>query len=115
MDLQPYQTSAGSTSFDLDTYLSDFKKADEWEIINNFSKRVRRPIEEGEKLMFSRKVTLRFTLEIRRRVGFTAYLLFVPCIVLGCMSILVFVLPPERPDRHAIGLFVIFIRKLFYR
>ncbi len=107
LDLQPYYKPLRSTSFDLDTYLSGFKRADEWEIIRNYSKRVPKPIEEGEKLMFSKKVTLRFTLMMRRRVGFYAYLLSIPCVVLGCMSILVFVLPPERPDRHAIGLLYI--------
>ena len=46
---------------------------------------------------------LRFSLTLRRRAGFRAYLLTVPCVVLGAMSILVFALPAERPDRHSLG------------
>ena len=80
-----------------------FQTADEWEIVENVTIRVRTPRELGELLVFSRRVTLRFSLTLRRRVGFQAYILCVPCVVLGALSTLVFVLPPERPDRHAIG------------
>ena len=45
---------------DLDTYLSDFRQSDEWEIRANESIRVRSPRELGELLMFSRRTTLRF-------------------------------------------------------
>ena len=81
----------------------NLQKADEWEIVSNETVRVRTPRDLGELLVFSRRTTLRFSLTLRRRAGFQAYLLSVPCVVLGALSILVFVLPPERPDRHAIG------------
>jgi len=104
LDPRTYKLKSGDeVGFDLDTYLSDFKKADEWEVVKNESIRCNSPREHGEMLMFSSRATLRYSLTLRRRTGFTAYLLIVPCIVLGAMSILVFVLPPERPDRHAIG------------
>ncbi len=53
--------------------------------------------------MFSHRRTLRFSLTLKRRAGFQAYLLTLPCVVLGGLSVLVFSLPPERPDRHALG------------
>ena len=82
---------------------SDFKESDQWAITKNESMRLRSPRDAGELLMFSRRVTLRFTLGVRRRVGFSAYLLTIPCVVLGGMSAIIFILPPERPDRHGIG------------
>ena len=45
----------------------------------------------------------RFTLTLKRRPGFRARFLIIPCVVLGCLSVLVFALPPERPDRHTIA------------
>ena len=80
------------------------QESDEWEIVANISERVQTPRELGEYLVFSRRVTLRNTLTLRRRIGFQAYILCIPCITLGALSTLVFVLPPERPDRHAIGM-----------
>ncbi len=60
LDIQPYSSSAsGNVSFNLNTYLSDFKLADEWEIISNESVRVESPRELGEYLMFSRRTALR--------------------------------------------------------
>ena len=56
--------------------------------------------------MFSKRVTIRFSLTLKRRAGFQAYLLTLPCVVLGALSILVFCLPPERPDRHALGEYI---------
>ena len=85
------------------TSASCFQRADEWEIVGNRSKKIRTPRDEGEMLMFSKRVTLRFSLILKRRAGFQAYLLTLPCVVLGALSVLVFSLPPERPDRHALG------------
>ena len=55
LDLVPYNGSA----MNLDTFLADFKLADEWEVINNTSSRVSVPREEGSVLMFSRRTSLR--------------------------------------------------------
>ncbi len=56
LDIQPYRKAP----MDLDTYLSDFKRSDEWEIVANESKRIATPREEGEMLVFSRRTTLRW-------------------------------------------------------
>lgn len=45
----------------------------------------------------------RFSLTIRRRAGFEAYLLIIPAIILGLMTLLVFTLPAEGSDRHSLG------------
>ena len=86
------------------------QRADEWEIVGNDSERIRWPKEQyNEMLMFSKRVTLRFSLTLKRRAGFQAYLLTLPCVVLGSLSVLVFSLPPERPDRHALGEEAVFL------
>ena len=98
MDLQVYPPGC-----DYDTMLSEFRLADEWEIVQNFSQRVPRPQDLGEKLVFSQRVSLRFGLALRRRVGFTAMMQCIPCLALSLLNLLVFVLPPERPDRNGLG------------
>ena len=90
--------------FDLETQLSGFRDSDEWEVLSNKSEVIRYPSQEGETLVFSKRISLRLSLSIKRRAGFTAYLLTVPCVVLSGMTLMVFVLPQERPDRHIIGM-----------
>ena len=61
----------------------------------------------GVLLKFSRRVALRFTLTVQRRLGYTCHLLMLPCVFLGCMTLVVFCLPPERPDRHTLSKFAL--------
>ena len=53
---------------DLDTYLQDFKRSDEWEIVANESMRVPSPRELGELLVFSRRTALRYFLFLSRLI-----------------------------------------------
>ena len=46
---------------------------------------------------------LTFTLELRRRMVFSTYILTLPCVFLACITLVVFCLPPERPDRTSLG------------
>ena len=55
LDIKPYEKSP----MDLDTYLSDFQRSDEWQILANETIRVATPRELGELLVFSRRTTLR--------------------------------------------------------
>ena len=48
-------------------------------------------------------VTLTFTLSMRRKLVFSSFILTLPCIFLACMTLVVFWLPPERPDRTSLG------------
>ena len=58
-------------------------------------------------------VTLTFSLEMKRKLVFSSFILTLPCIFLACMTLVVFWLPPERPDRTSLGKFnrTIVIRK----
>ena len=73
-----------------------------WEIIGNNTERVAVP-RNSVILMWSRRAALKFTLTLKRRPSFTSYLLRFPVVVLSFMAILIFCLPPERPDRHMFG------------
>lgn len=48
-------------------------------------------------------VTLTFTLNLKRKIVFSSFILTLPCIFLACMTLVVFWLPPERPDRTSLG------------
>ena len=89
--------------WDLETYLASFQKSQEWEIVENVTERFEKSRDVGVLLKFSRRVALRFTITAQRRLGYTCHLLMLPCVFLGCMTLVVFCLPPERPDRHTLG------------
>ena len=99
LNIEAYSRGA----LDLETYLASFEKSQEWEITKNATERFESSRDAGMMLKFSRRVALRFTLGVRRRLGYTGHLLMLPCVLLGCMSLVVFCLPPERPDRHTLG------------
>ncbi len=46
---------------------------------------------------------LSFTLELQRKVTFSSYILTLPCIFLAALTLVVFWLPPDRPDRTGLG------------
>ena len=50
-------------------------------------------------------VALYFRLHLRRRMVFSAYILTLPCVFLSTLTLVVFWLPPDRPDRTALGEF----------
>ena len=102
MDLIPYGGGV-NPSWDMGTYLASFEKSQEWEILENSTERYERSKDVGVLLKFSEKVALKFTLEVKRRPGYTTHLLMLPCVFLGSMTVIVFCLPPERPDRHTLG------------
>ena len=48
-------------------------------------------------------IVLTFDLEMERKMSFTSYILTLPCIFLACLTLVVFWLPAERPDRTSLG------------
>ena len=81
----------------------EYQDVAEWEILMNTSRRVPKPKDEGVMLMFSRRVSLQFTLTMKRRPGFKSFFLTLPCVVLSLLTTVIFGLSPERPDRHTLG------------
>ena len=100
MNILPYEREP----FDLSTYLPSLKARAEWEITVNQSERIEIPREEGMVLMYSKRSSLKFTLTLKRRQGFFAYLLMIPCVFVSFLATVIFCLPPERPDRNTLGI-----------
>ncbi len=50
---------------------------------------------------------LTFELVLRRKMVLSTYMLTMPCIFLASLTLVVFWLPPERPDRTALGTYVV--------
>ena len=48
-------------------------------------------------------VTLTFSLQMKRKLVFSTFILTLPCIFMAVMTLVVFWLPPERPDRTGLG------------
>ena len=44
-----------------------------------------------------------YTLHLKRNTVFATYILTLPCVFLVCLTIVVFWLPPDRPDRTSLG------------
>ncbi len=46
---------------------------------------------------------LTFEMVFARKVVFSTYILTLPCVFLALLTLVVFWLPPDRPDRTALG------------
>lgn len=84
---------------DLSTFQADYKKSSKWEVANMTAERRLLP-SENESPNFA---VLTFKLYLRRRMVFSTYMLTLPCVFLACLTLVVFWLPPDRPDRTALG------------
>lgn len=83
---------------DLSTYQSDFKDGSVWDIYEvHANKEVK-----GSKNSKQFSIVI-FYLNMKRRIVFSTYILTLPCIFLACLTLVVFWLPPDRPDRTSLG------------
>ncbi|ELT91195.1 hypothetical protein CAPTEDRAFT_207723 [Capitella teleta] len=82
---------------DVTTFRSDFYESSEWEIIHHHSKR----IYGNDPTDYT---VLSFELHVRRKVVFSSYILTLPCVFLASLTLVVFCLPPERPDRTGLSM-----------
>ena len=48
---------------------------------------------------------VRFNITMGRKFVFSSYILTLPCVFLACLTLVVFWLPPERPDRIGLGMY----------
>ncbi len=88
---------AFNQGIDLGTFESDYKESCAWDIVNNTAERKALPEESPA------YVVLGFKLTMRRKMVFSTYILTLPCIFLACLTMVVFCLPPDRPDRTSLG------------
>ena len=82
--------------------LSDLERENtEWEVLAKQETRLEQMYDCCE----DPYVTLIFTIAMKRKLVFSSFILTLPCIFLACMTLVVFWLPPERPDRTSLGLY----------
>ena len=82
--------------------ISDLEQdSTEWEILHKSETRKKQYYDCCEEPY----VTLTFELHMKRKLVFSSFILTLPCIFLACMTLVVFWLPPERPDRTSLGKF----------
>ena len=84
---------------DLSTFQSDYKESSEWDILNTIAEKKVLPSVNDS----SSYAVLTFELHMKRRLVFSSYMLTLPCVFLACLTLVVFWLPPDRPDRTALG------------
>ncbi|CAD5125167.1 DgyrCDS13410 [Dimorphilus gyrociliatus] len=105
LDLNVYKYK-NSSAFDLDTYLGAYKESQEWEIISNSTELVIRAKSKGVMIKFSKRPAIKFSLALRRRNKFKMILLTLPSVCLSSLALCIFLLPPDRADRHSLGMSV---------
>ena len=85
------------------TYLQAFKDSQEWQIVGNRSDAYTGSHQADVMLKYSRRPALRFSLTLQRKATFYAFLLLVPSMCLGALTVMVYAIPPDRPDRTGLG------------
>ena len=82
---------------DLTTYHEHYKDSTEWQITGTEALSRYLPPDTEE------YAVLTFSFKLKRKSVFSSYILTLPCVFLACLTLCVFWLPPDRPDRTALG------------
>ena len=80
--------------------LNEFIQSSEWDIVSTSAKRSNRvyPCCGAEPYV---DITYRIT--IKRRTAFYVYVLVLPSVLLSFLTLVLFWIPPQRPDRTSLG------------
>ena len=87
--------SHGKKEMMMDEYVDN----SEWDIVENVAEKVTK----FYPCCSAPYSDIRFTLKLQRKVTFTMRLILIPSIILSVMSLLIFWIPPQRPDRTSSG------------
>ena len=90
---------SGEHGLDLSTFQTDHKEGCVWDVYNVTTGRRLMPSENAD----PNYAVLTFGLSLARKRVFLTYILTLPCVFLACLTLVVFLLPPERPDRTGLG------------
>ncbi|CAF0796433.1 unnamed protein product [Rotaria sp. Silwood1] len=82
--------------FDLNSYV----KSNEWSIVGNSASRYTEKYDCCPEIY----VDLKFYINLERRGGFYNYILILPCVLLSCLTCILFWLPPESPSKLVLGM-----------
>lgn len=85
---------AFDSGIDLKTFQTDYKDSCLWEIVDVEAERCLTPENDTDPY-----TVLKFTLKFQRKLVFSSYILTLPCIFLVVLTLVVFWLPADRPDR----------------
>lgn len=87
-----------SRGIDLRAFQTDYKESCPWEILNTSASKLFFPSQRNS---FG---VLTFSINLKRKFVFTCYVLILPCVFLATLSLLVFLMPPDRPDRTSLAM-----------
>ena len=79
---------------DRSTFQSDYKDSCAWQILNVTGVRALLPENDTDPF-----VVLQISMNFRRKRVFSSYILTLPCVFLAALTLMVFCLPADRPDR----------------
>ncbi len=85
---------------DLSTFHADFRDTSQWAITNTVAGQEVLPTGEDGGPYYS---VIIVKMALKRNLVFASYILTLPCVFLACLTLVVFWLPPDRPDRTALG------------
>ena len=83
---------------DMSTFQSDYKESCEWDIVEPLVDKKLLPENDTNPV-----AVLSFTLKLQRKLVFSSYILTLPCVFLAFLTLVVFCMPPDRPDRTGLG------------
>ncbi|CAD5116833.1 DgyrCDS5680 [Dimorphilus gyrociliatus] len=83
--------------------LREYVHSSEWEVSWTSAKRQIRKYQFFDDDPYPELI---FTLKIRRQSTFYVLLLVLPCVLLSCLTLVLFWIPANRPDRTAVGMSV---------
>ncbi|CAD5113925.1 DgyrCDS3084 [Dimorphilus gyrociliatus] len=92
-------TMLTENGIDLSTFQSDFKDGSGWDIYKVHAERQVKGKDNVPKFTI-----VTFELYMRRKMVFSSYILTLPCVFLACLTLVVFWLPPDRPDRTSLAM-----------
>lgn len=80
--------------------VEDYIRSNEWDILDNSGRRNVQLYECCKNVPY---IDIKFTLTIRRRVAFYTFILIMPCALLTCLTLVIFLVPPEAPAKLSLG------------
>lgn len=80
--------------------VDDYIRSNEWDILDNSGHRNIKIYECCKNVPY---IDLKFQLTIRRRVAFYTFILIMPCALLTCLTLVIFLVPPEAPAKLSLG------------
>ena len=84
---------------DLQYFDKDFEETANWDVIGTEMEKRYTP----DKASNPNYALVVFKLRLKRKVVFSTYILTLPCVCLAVLTLTVFWLPPDRPDRTTLG------------